>query len=270
MLASIIINTNNQNQFLNRAILSCLNQNYSHCEIIVADLSKKKDYIIRNKYKKIKKIKFINLKEQFSYPTQNQLFAIKKALKYSKGDYIFFLDGDDYFAENKISFILKKIQNKKFIMDLPIVFNEFNKKKIKKIKINSLKKNIFYKYLINNWPGISCTSGISAKREIVDSFFKKTNPFVWKNLAIDIQISIYVKLKYDIFYVRNNLTYKSENYQNLDKIYKYFFSKKFWIRRKEQHSFNLSINKKVRFKGFDYYITEIITSLLNISNHRLL
>lgn len=270
MLVSIIINTNNQNQFLNRAILSCLNQNYSHCEIIVADLSKNKDYIIRNKYKNIKKIKFINLEEEFSYPTQNQLFAIKRALKYSKGDYIFFLDGDDFFAKNKVSYILEKIKNKKFVMDLPIVFNEFNKKKIKKVKINFLKKNFFYKYFINNWPGISCTSGISVNREIVNSFFKETNPFVWKNLAIDIQISIYAKLKYDIYYVRNNLTYKSENYQNLDKIYKSFFSKKFWIRREEQHRFNLSINKKVRFKGFDYYITEIIICILNISNQRLL
>ena len=270
MHASIIINTNNQNQFLERAILSCLKQNYSNFEIIVADLSKDKDHIIQNKYKKVKKIKFINLKEQYLYPTQNQLFAIKNALKYAIGDYIFFLDGDDYFAQNKINYVLSKIRNKKFVMDLPLVFDEYNKKKIKKIRINPLKKNILYKYLINNWPGISCTSGICANRKLVNSFFKETNPFIWQNLAIDIQISMFINLKYNIYYVNSDLTYKSENFQNLDKTYKYFFSKKFWIRRKEQHNFNLSINKKKGFKGFDYYVTQIITFFLNLFNYRRL
>lgn len=270
MLASIIINTNDQYKFLERAISSCLSQNYSNYEIIVADLTKKKNYTIQNNYKNLKKIKFINLKEQYSYPTQNQLFAIKKAIKFASGKYVFFLDGDDYFDKNKISFILRNFKDKRFIMDLPLVFNEYDQKKIKKIKINPLKNNVFYNYLINNWPGISCTSCICAEKSIVENFFRETDPFIWKNLAIDIQFSIYVNLKYNIYYEKKSLTYKSEHSQNLDKIYKSYFSEKFWHRRKEQHLFNLGINKKIKFKGFDYFITQIIVLLISIFNYRRL
>ena len=55
------------------------------------------------KIKYPKHIKFLNLKEKFLYPTQNQLYAVKQALECSKGQYIFLLDGDDYFHENKLN-----------------------------------------------------------------------------------------------------------------------------------------------------------------------
>lgn len=266
MLVSIIINTNNQNEFLERAVLSCLEQEYKNYEIIVANLSKKKDKIIQSKYKKNYKIKFINLKEKYTYPTQNQLFAIKEALKFTKGKYIFLLDGDDFFSQKKIKFVISKIKKKKLIMDFPIIFNEYKKSEKKKMKINILKNNFFYRKLINDWPGISCTSGICVEKNNINSFFKETNPFIWKDLAIDIQLSIYTKLKYNIYYLKKSLTYKSNNIKNLDKRYANFFFKKFWIRRKEQHDFNLSFRKKkIFFNGFDYYITKLIVLFIKYS-----
>ena len=101
MKATIIINTNNQNAFLKRAILSAINQKYSNYEVIVSNLSKKKDLNIEKEFKNNKKIKFLNLNERFLHPTQNQLYAIKEALKYSNGQYIFLLDGDDFFKKKK-------------------------------------------------------------------------------------------------------------------------------------------------------------------------
>ena len=259
MKATIIINTNNQNEFLERAILSCIRQNYFDYELIVANLSKNKDYKIEKKYKKNSRIRFLNLREKYLYPTQNQLFAIKQSLKFSKGKHIFLLDGDDFFLKNKINFILNRMKNSNITMDLPVIFKEVNKKEIKKIKINKLKKNFFYKNFINNWPSISCTSGICVKKNIMHNFFKETNPFIWKNLAIDIQIAIYASQKNTINYENRDLTYKSDNFKNLDKSYSNYFHKRFWIRRNEQHMFNLTVNKKIKFKGLDYYITKIIT-----------
>jgi glycosyltransferase involved in cell wall biosynthesis len=263
MFISIIINTNNQNDFLERAILSCLKQNYHNYEIIIANLSKHKDVNIENRFKKNPKINFLNLKEKYLYPTQNQLYAIQQGLKYSKGKYVLLLDGDDYFAKNKLNYIASNIKKKKLVMDFPIIFDEYTNKKIKKIKTNPLKENIFYKLFINNWPGISCTSGISVERKFINNFFRKNNPFIWKNLAIDIQLSIYTKLKHDIYYIKENLTYKSDNFKNLDKIYTNYFFKKFWIRRKEQHCFNLNINKNKKFKGIDFYLTKLVLFLIN-------
>ena len=139
MKATIIINTNNQNAFLRRAILSAINQKHSNYEVIVSNLSEKKDLNIEKEFKKNKKIKFLNLNERFLHPTQNQLYAIKEALKYSNGQYIFLLDGDDYFKKNKINKIFSHINNKeKFLMDKPIIFNEFTKRHLKKMKINFL------------------------------------------------------------------------------------------------------------------------------------
>ena len=264
MKATVIINTNNQNAFLRRAILSAINQKHSNYEVIVSNLSEKKDLNIEKEFKKNKKIKFLNLNERFLHPTQNQLYAIKEALKYSNGQYIFLLDGDDYFKKNKINKIFSHINNKeKFLMDKPIIFNEFTKRHLKKMKINLLKKNILYKTLINDWPSITCTSAITVEREIIKKFFKESNPFKYKHLAIDIQLAAFINSKFNIKYIDEDLTFKSQNTKNLDKIYSSFLSKKFWIRRNEQHDFFIDkIKKKKLFKGSDFYIVKIIKFFL--------
>lgn len=262
MLATIIINTKDQNNFLERAILSCLKQKFSNYEIIVSDLSKYKNYKIRNKYKRNCKIRFIDLKERFLYPTQNQLYAIKTALQYSLGKNIFLLDGDDYFSTKKINYISNLMKKNNFVMDFPIIFDENDKKIIKKMKINYTKNKFWYQLLINKWPSISCTSGICVKKDKIKKFFSQTNPFKWKSLAIDIQLAIYIGLQHKIYYTNKNLTYKSKNLNNLDKNYSDFFTKQFWLRRSEQHTFYLGLNKKNYFFGLDYYIVKIINFFL--------
>lgn len=258
MLATIIINTKDQNKFLERAILSCLKQKKNNYEIIVSDLSEYKDYGIRNKYKKNSKIRFIDLKEKFLYPTQNQLYAIKTALKYSSGKNIFLLDGDDYFSNKKLNYILNLMKKFNFVMDYPVIFNEHNKKIIKKMKINYKKDKLWYQFLINKWPSISCTSGVCIKKDRIKIFFTQTNPFKWKNLAVDIQLAIYQKIEDHIYYTSKDLTYKSKNLNNLDKKYSSIFLKNFWLRRYEQHKFYSSLNKKKYFLGVDYLITKIV------------
>lgn len=258
MKATIIINTNNQNSYLKRAIISAVNQKYFDYEIIIADLSKNKNYSIRQEFKKNKKIKFLNLKEKYLYPTQNQLYAIKQALKCSKGHYIFLLDGDDYFSKNKLRIVFNYIKNnKKFLMDKPIVFEESTNKILKKMKLNKFKKNYIYKIFLNSWPSITCTSAITISKEILKEFFKKKDPFQYKHLAIDIQVTAFANLTIDTAYLEENLTFKSQNNKNLDKTYTNLFTKKFWIRRWEQHKFFDDKNKKI-FKGFDYLITKLI------------
>ena len=260
MKATVIINTNNQNIFLRRAILSVLNQKHSNFEVIISNLSKKKDLNIEKEFKNNKKIKFLNLKEKFLHPTQNQLYAIKEALKYSNGQYIFLLDGDDYFKKNKINKILSRIENKeKLLIDLPIIFDELTKKYLKKMKIKYLKQNVLYKILVNDWPSITCTSGFTVENKIIKKFFKENNPFKYKHLAIDIQLAAFISSKFNIKYLDEALTLKSQNKKNLDKTYSHLLSKKFWIRRNEQHDFFISkIKKNKIFKGFDFYLVKII------------
>ena len=260
MKATVIINTNNQNAFLKRAIHSAVNQKYSNCEVIISNLSKKKDLKTEKEFKNNKKIKFLNLNEKFIHPTQNQLYAIKEALKYSNGQYIFLLDGDDYFKKNKINKIFSHIKNnEKLLIDKPIVFDELSKKFLKKMEIKSIKRNVLYKTLVNDWPSITCTSGFTVENKSIKKFFKEINPFKYKHLAIDIQLAAFVNSRFDIKYIDEDLTFKSQNNKNLDKTYSNIFSKKFWIRRNEQHNFFINeIKKKKIFKGFDFYIVKII------------
>ena len=260
MKATIIINTNNQNAFLKRAINSAINQKYSNYEVIVSNLSKKKDLNIEKDFKNNKKIKFLNLNEKFLYPTQNQLYAIKEALKYSNGQYVFLLDGDDYFKKNKINKIFSHIKKEeKLLIDKPIVFDELTKKNLKKMRIKSLKKNFLYKTLVNNWPSITCTSGFTVKKKVIEKFFKEIKTFKYKHLAIDIQLATFINSEFDIKYLDEDLTFKSQNIKNLDKTYSNILSKKFWLRRNEQHDFFFNeIKKNKLFKGFDFYITRII------------
>jgi glycosyltransferase involved in cell wall biosynthesis len=260
MKATVIINTNNQNAFLRRAILSIINQKYYNYEVIISNLSKKKDLNIEKEFKNNNKIKFLNLNERFLHPTQNQLYAIKAALKYSNGQYIFLLDGDDYFKKNKINTVFSHIKNQeKLLMDRPIIFDELTNKYLKKMKINFLKKNILYKTLVNNWPSITCTSAITVENRIIKKFFKEINPFKYKHLAIDIQLTTFINSKFNIKYLDEDLTFKSQNKKNLDKKYSSLLSKKFWIRRYEQHDFFINeIKKEKLFKGFDFYIVRII------------
>ena len=260
MKATVIINTNNQNAFLKRAIHSAINQKYSNFEVIISNLSKKKDIKIEKEFKNNKKIKFLNLNEKFLHPTQNQLYAIKEALKYSNGQYIFLLDGDDYFKKNKINKIFSHIKNKeKLLIDKPIVFDELSKKFLKKMEIKSIKQNIFYKTLVNDWPSITCTSGFTVENKIIKKFFKEINPFKYKHLAVDIQLAAFINTKFNIKYLDEDLTYKSQNKKNLDKTYSNLLSKKFWIRRNEQHDFFINeIKKKKLFKGLDFYIVRFI------------
>ena len=265
MKFSIIINTHNQEQYLKRAINSCLIQKIKSYEIIVADTSKKKNYEIRKKYKKYKKIKFLDLKAKYGLPERNQLYKILKGLRISKGKYLLLLDGDDYFSRTKLSIInnlLKKNIDFTFNQDRPILFNEYNKEEIKILK-NKFYKNLkLFKFLVNKWPNVFGTSSITIKKDILNNFFKNVKPFKWKFLAIDILLVIYCNLFYKITNFGRNATYKSINKSNLGEKYMNYFSKKYWIRRDEQHRYYLSLNKKTGFEGFDYYLTKLLIYLI--------
>tara|TARA_B100001559_G_scaffold249219_1_gene212554 strand:- start:2408 stop:2845 length:438 start_codon:yes stop_codon:yes gene_type:complete len=138
-LASIIIVNFNNAKLLNDSINSALNQSYKYKEVIVVDdLSTDNSLQVLKKFKK--KIKIILNKKKTSYGSYNQINSYYLGFKKSKGDYIFFLDSDDYYNKNKLSEIIKEfnlIDNLKIIFDLPIL-----KYSTKLKKKNLIKKNL--------------------------------------------------------------------------------------------------------------------------------
>jgi glycosyltransferase involved in cell wall biosynthesis len=94
-LVSIIIPTYNYAGFLHRAIQSCLNQSYKAIEIIIIDdgSTDNTKEIVQSYGDKIIYIRQVN---------SGVSSARNNGLEHASGDFIAFLDADDYFTENAI------------------------------------------------------------------------------------------------------------------------------------------------------------------------
>lgn len=140
-LFSIIIPLYNCEKFIAKCLLSVLNQNFNNYEIlIINDCSKDSSLKICTKYKeKYPKIKIINQKINKGVSNSRNL-----GIKSSIGEYIIFLDSDDYlekFSLYKLSKFIEKNKNADTIVT-PHNANsdgKFFNKKITKINNNDNK-----------------------------------------------------------------------------------------------------------------------------------
>jgi len=258
MLFSIIINTHNQYNLIDRCIKSCINQKISiNYEIIVSDTSDKKK-IKKYKNKNIKILEFENLS---NYPCVNQMLSIKKALKHASGKIICLLDGDDFFHPLKLNFIKENFHHtKRFLnQDNFIGYSENTKKEFLINRNKKYKNNFIFKKLFNSWPEVLATSTISINKNILDKFFSVIEPNNWNFLAIDALLIIYFNKTKPTEFRGNNLTFKSFHKSNLDSTFSNIFSKKFWRRRLQQHNFYQYINKK-KYINIDYIFSKIFSN----------
>ena len=106
---SVVIPTFNSENFINEAINSVLNQDYSEFEILISDDYSKDNTvdIIKNIAKNEPKIRII-----LSDQNEGAAVARNKAISISSGQFIAFLDSDDIWKKNKLStqlnFMMKK------------------------------------------------------------------------------------------------------------------------------------------------------------------
>jgi glycosyltransferase involved in cell wall biosynthesis len=257
MIATILVNSDNQENYIIQCLNSCIKQRYKNLQIILAYNNLKNILLLKKKFKK--KILFLKVKRTYLFNTQDQLDKIKKSLMYIKGKYVFMLDGDDFFYSNKVLKIIKKINNKQVLLQDNYYELINNKKKIPNQQ--KYKELNIYKYLINDWPRRICTSTQVVSAKILKKFFYETNPFKWKFLAIDIQLAIFCRNYFKIKYINLFFTVKNVIKNSVDESFRSLFNKYFWLRRKEQHELNNLYSKKI-FKGIDYYMTSLIFFLI--------
>ena len=162
---SVIIPTHNRNIFLNRAIKSTLEQKKKPFEILViddCDNSETKKTV--NKFTKRYKhpsIKYLKNKIQ-----NNALISRNLGVASAKGNYIAFLDDDDFWHKNYLFDASKNIKKKETDIIIYHTLNFFSKKKIK----NSKKIPLIFKiedYLHYN-PGVVCSNVIIKKKIFLD------------------------------------------------------------------------------------------------------
>ena len=106
---SIIIPTYNYAEYIQKAIDSVLAQTYKNCEIIVVDdgSTDNTQEIIENKYKN--KVRYYYQENKGAPAARN------KGIKKSKGEYLSFLDADDYLTESSIENRLTVLEQNKSI-----------------------------------------------------------------------------------------------------------------------------------------------------------
>ena len=260
MIFSIIINTHNQYELIDRCIKSCLNQEYKEdYEVIISDTSDKK--IIKEYKKKNVKIKLVENNSFSNFPCVDQMLSIKNALKYAEGNIVCLIDGDDFFNKTKLDFLKKNfLQNDFFLnQDNLIGFNEKSKKKLKIDYKKKYKNKFIFKKLFNSWPRVLGTSSMTVNKKILDNFFSAVNPHDWNFMAIDALLSIYFSNIKPITFMGDDLTYKSFHNLNLDVTYSKKFSKNYWIRRSQQHKFYQYVHNKA-YTNIDSIISNFFSS----------
>ena len=250
-LVSVIVNCHNGQKFLKKCIKSILSQTYKKIEIIFwdnlsTDDSKK---IIKsfkdNRIKYFKSKKFLSL-----YSARNQ--AVKKA----KGEFISFLDTDDWWIPSKIKkqiSICKKNKNVKFVYSNCYLFNEETKKKKLFVKKKLPERKVTQDILNNYNVGLLT---IMVKKQL----FLKNNFDLNYNIIGDFDFVIRLSKKIDFACVQEPLAYyrhHNNNYSTKNlKVYinemKHWFKKNQINLKNEGYSLQsqLFLLKKLQFKSF--------------------
>ena len=206
---SIIIPTYNSKKTIKKALFSVLSQKKNYEVVLVDDCSK--DSTISFIKKLVGKHKQFRLLK--NYRNLGVSETRNKALKAAVGDYIIFLDSDDYLFSNCLGKLEKFIK----LNDCPdVVFGRFEKKTFPKnndlfIKNLDLKKNNFIKFkkliLEKNFPLDECWPYIVRR-----VFLNKNNlNFFNVRVAEDQLFILRMFLKMKSFFIFKNNFYYHEN-----------------------------------------------------------
>lgn len=106
-LISIIVPVYNTGEYLSRCLDSILNQTYKNIEVIIIDDGSTDDSlkIIREYAKRNSAIKY------FTQNNSGQATARNKGIKYADGEYIMFVDSDDYVSNDFCEVAYNSIHN---------------------------------------------------------------------------------------------------------------------------------------------------------------
>ena len=258
-LVSIIINCFNGEKYLKKSIESILNQKYKNWEIIFWDnfsQDKSKEIFFSFKDKRLKYLKSKNFLKLYE--------ARNRAIKKSRGDYICFLDVDDWWSRKKLYKQVKFIRKNK---DVSIIYSNYYiynqkfhfKKKLFPYYLPS--GNITQKLLDNYCIGILT---VMIKRNIFNSI--SFNPRY--NILGDFDFFVKASKTYKIYCIQEPLCYyrfHGSNY-SLIKTSEYINELTFWLKKisldKNYKTFSF---KMIRLLKFRMIIKRFIGKFINLN-----
>lgn len=163
---SVIITTYKGSQKLRRAVLSVLGQTYNNIELIVVD-DNNPGTIERNDTEKVMKAfeKNINVRYIRHENNKNGAVARNTGISAATGEYIAFLDDDDFFLPDRIKICVDAIENTEYVACYTKSILMANGK-VK--RINSIRDNPSYKDVLLNQNLLGTGSNVFVKKTCVE------------------------------------------------------------------------------------------------------
>jgi teichuronic acid biosynthesis glycosyltransferase TuaG len=187
---SVILPNYNCSRFLKRSITSVLNQTYKNFELIIVDdcSTDSSSKIIKYFKRKDKRIRYFKTKKNSKNVSIPRNLGIFK----SKGNYVAFLDADDYWYPDKLSYQILNIKNYLISFTAANYLTEGTEKKsglflnilrilLQKFILNKIKNKGFYWLYIYN-PFIISSALISKK------IIKKNSFEIDSNIREDLKL----------------------------------------------------------------------------------
>ncbi len=140
---SIVIPTYNHGKYIRKCIESIISQTYNNWEAIIVNNNSTDNTVdIINDFNE-ERISIINIDNQGIIAKSRNI-----GIKNSTGDYIAFLDSDDWWYSNKLEVIMSKKGEADFIYHYLDIYNN-EQKTNKKHRVRSLKPPVFEDLMIN-------------------------------------------------------------------------------------------------------------------------
>lgn len=270
-MISVIIPIYNVQKYLTQCLDSVVNQTYKNLEIIlINDGSTDKSGDICDQYKhKDSRITVIHKKNSGAADSRNF------GLKIANGEFISFVDSDDYLDLNFYEIMINNIDNADIVQCNEFVFNTINISAAEKINSGVYNNIEFMKIYLDNWVCALLHNKLFRRCVIKDKFYKSNiiddEYFTYKCVLnakyikqIDNTLYYYRIRKSSL--MRNEKTIFLQNFDRIDFLYKRFmYLKSFKELRKKAYE-DITNNYLLMLK--DYYISE--TLIKNIKKKLLI
>ena len=204
---SVVLPTFNRSKLLKRAIQSVFQQTYDNWELIIVDNFSEDNSLEVIKSFDQSKIKSLQIKNNGIIG-----FSRNEGIKNATGDYVAFLDSDDWWSKNKLETSLSYLKKK----EVDIVYHNCIQKKegnSKSIKCRALKRNSYEDLIING--NTLVTSSVIVSRKVLNAvnFSEEEDHIGWEDYDLWIKIA-YSKFKFKL--IPQNLGYYSIGNDNFD------------------------------------------------------
>lgn len=208
MLVSVLINNYNYAQYLEECIESVLAQTYKNIEVIIYDDGSNDQSLEKlSQYSNLKVIANPNYGKSNNL---NQMNAVYQAYLQSKGEYIFLLDSDDWFKNNKVERVLEAFKDNPELEVVQHALEEVDANGQSTHAVIPVFKDVKdYKEYIYSSESLfhlfSMTSGLAFKR----NFFERVMPIAEDGLSylwLDTRLMILAALTSNIYTILEPLS----------------------------------------------------------------